>query len=417
MNNILLFLGCFLLFIFALVRNKKNVTSPPVLFTLGFLVSSFVLMINTNIWNFVISEATLIYILLGNVFFIVGCSFARTKVINKNLTNRFSISRSTIFFWSGLIIIGILLRFYVLIFILGTSSLNNQALGEIRHSEIETPVDSFLKILSPCISAIAIISIMYFFSLQKSTHKKIGPVLLMAGYFFFCMLSSARIEVLYLFIYIFVYYLFFVKGNRLFFPGVKTILISGVFISLFFLTFFLLGFLTGKSQVQTSLFDNVSLYTGSSLGGLDGYYNTFKYNPVNIFTYTCKGIYTLFSYIGVNIKREAVGGELQYFQLGNMDHTSNVYSCYYVLLHDFNIVGSMIAISLEGFVYQKIYNKAKIAFGKNKNLMIMLYIYISPFILLSSIADRFFSTLLTISSIAFFIFAKYSLNASSKSNI
>ena len=229
----------------------------------------------------------------------------------------------------------------------------------------------------------------------------------MVGYFVFSMLSSARIEIIYLFVFIFVYYILLFKRDTYFRIDLKTLLWSAFFVFSFFSVFFLLGYLTGKSQVQSSVFNNISLYTGSSIGGFNEYVKYFRYYEENMFTSSFKGIFTLLGYLGIHIDSTAKGIEMGYFQLGNMDHNSNVYTCYYNLLHDFNYFGAMVVIFIEGMVYQLIYNKARLSLLSAKIHYLLLYVYTTPFIMLSSIADRFFAPFLTISTIAFILFVYY----------
>ena len=412
MNNVFLFIGCLIEFIIAVISNKRSISSPAVLFSMGFLISSFMLMINTNIWEYEILNDTCIYILIGNACFILACLLFKSKSRllrnNTQLSIDVSLKTTSFILFFVIVLIGIYSRLYVLIYFLGTSSLENQALGEIRHGTTDTPVDNLLKIVGPCISAIAIFAIMYFFSDLKY-RKKINKMslLLMAGYFIFSVLSSARIEVIYLFVFLLVYYILLFKRDTYFGINLKLMLWSVLFVLTFFSVFFLLGFLTGKSQGQSSVFNNISLYTGSSIGGLNEYIKSFHYYEENMFTSSFKGIYTLLGYLGIHIDRTAKGIEMGYFHLGNMDHNSNVYTCYYNLLHDFNYFGTMIFIFIEGMVYQLIYNRARISLLSGKAHYLLLYVYITAFIMLSSIADRFFAPFLTISTIAFILFVYY----------
>ena len=197
------------------------------------------------------------------------------------------------------------------------------------------------------------------------------------------------------------------KNDRRFKIRFKTLIQLSVFAVAFYAVFFLLGFLTGKSQVQSSVFENISIYTGSSIGGLDRYIKSFHYHSENMFTTSFKGIYTLLGYLGIHIERVSKGVDVGYFQLGNMTHTSNVYSCYYNLLHDFSYFGSIVVLFFEGMIFQWIYKKSKRQLARRKITFFCLYIYVAPFIFLSSIADRFFAPFLTISTIVFCIFMNY----------
>lgn len=408
MNNYLLFIVCLIYFLYSILRYRKELMSPAVIFTTGFLLSSFMFVLNTDIWNYVITDETLIYMSFGMGVFLLGCqSFSEKNAIPDNTLSKINIevnSKFIVFLFFLISIIGIVLRLYVLVYSLGSMSLANEALGEYRMSHQDTPYDLALKFISPCMSAIAIYAILNFLTCKYNKHIfKISSFVLICGFFIFNLLSSARIEIIYLFIYILVFYVIVKLGDSFSNIRFKNLaLFLGVF-AIFFVVFFALGFLTGKSQEQTSVFDNISIYTCSSIGAFCEYQKIYVYTPEDMFTDSFKGIYTLLSYMGIDFNIQAHGKSLGFVQYGNMTHTTNVYTFFQTLLHDFGYIGSYIGVFIEGGIYQKFYNKAKKNLLRRKYSWLYFYMFISPFILLSSVAERFCNAFLTLTSIVFVI--------------
>ncbi len=143
---------------------------------------------------------------IGMLSFIAG-SLVRKKsiIIPDNLIKGTLLqirSRFVVFIFFIIEGIGIVLRLLVLLFSVGTMSLENEALGDYRMSHQETPYDVALKFITPIITAITIYAISNFLTFKINRNKiNISSILLIIGYFVFSMLSSARIEIIYLFIY------------------------------------------------------------------------------------------------------------------------------------------------------------------------------------------------------------------------
>lgn len=418
MNNFLLFIGFLILFLFVLKYNKNSITSPSVLFTGGFLVSSLFFYVNTPIWGYVISSGTVYFLLLGNVLFILGCMVKgkpqlgslkyRSNGFNSLMSINDKISDSVFIAMLLVEMVGIWMRFRVLLYILGTMSIANQELGELRGSQISTPYDTPIKIFFSIITVIVIYAIIVFLKRLKN-HKGISAksIILMIGYFVFCMVSSSRIDILYLFLFIFVFYFVIYKNDSLKNLSIKSIIKVVPFVAAFFIVFFLLGYLTGKAQKQESFFDNISMYTGASIGAFDSYCKTFQYTTDYLFSTSFQGLKTMLGYIGIQLstyKDEFFGSN--FVVLGNMTHTTNVYTCYYNIVHDFDKLGALIIIFAEGYTYQLIYSKARKDLATGNNTWFIFYVIIVPYIFLSSIADRFFGAFLTITSIVTFIIIK-----------
>lgn len=421
MGNLIFFIISLFIFLLLFKKYKYSLLSPSVLFAAGFVISSLMFLLNTNIWNYELSASAILYMTVGMISFFLGCNVCHKNiVIPDNLIERSVIQiRPKIIVYLFLIIeaVGIVLRLLVLIYSVGSMSLENEALGEYRMSHQDTPYDIALKFITPIITAITIYAIANFLTIRINRNKtSFTSLLLIIGYFVFSMLSSARIEIIYLFIYFIVYYVIVSLGDKRRNISRKTVTILISVFVLFFAVFFLLGFLTGKSQDQTSFFDNISIYTCSSLGALCEYIKVFNFKEADMFTDSMRGIYNILSYVGINIDRVSKTPPMGFVQFGDMTHTTNVYTCFYTPLHDFGYIGSMIVMFIEGVFYQKIYNRAKLGLLKNNNMWLFIYVYIAPMIFISSIVERFSNALLTITTIVFMVAIKF-INKSVKNNL
>ena len=189
----------------------------------------------------------------------------------------------------------------------------------------------------------------------------------------------------------------------------KTLVIIGVAGFLLIGLFLWMGTLTGKTQIQTSIADNIYIYGGSSIGALDVYISRFEYDSSNFFTSCGKGIFTLLSYLGIKIARTG-SNDGGYILFGNMTHTTNIYTAFMPVLHDFGYIGCMFAFFLQGCIYQIFYRKAVINLNYGRFTWSIFYVYITPYILLMSITDRFFTQLLTITTVVAVISLKCIMN-------
>lgn len=412
MNNYVFFIFTLILFILLFNVYKNSLLSPPVIFTAGFLISSFMFVCNTHIWNYVLDGSTVVYMIVGMLSFIFGCIVCYKKItIPDNIIGGKIIQirpKYLIAVFFVIEVVGIGLRFLVLSYSLGSMSLENEALGEYRMAHQDTPYDLALKFIVPIISAITIYAIANLLSMKVNQKKlSLSSILLIIGYFIFSTLSSARIEIIYLFVYFIVYYVIVSLGDKRRNISRKTLSTVVLVFTSFFAVFFLLGYLTGKSQQQTSFFDNISIYTCSSLGALCEYMKSYSFNPADMFTDSMRGIYNILSYIGINIERISKTPPVGFVQFGNMTHTTNVYTCFHTPIHDFGYVGSCIVMFFQGVFYQKIYNTAKEKLRKNNNRWLFIYIYMCPMILISSISERFSNSVLTITTIVFWFAIKF----------
>ncbi|MCI1268638.1 MAG: oligosaccharide repeat unit polymerase [Ruminococcus sp.] len=409
MNNIILFICCFVIFAYEYYSKKSDLLSPAVLISIGFTLSSLIFSLTNRTWHYVISGSTIIWILVCLVAFNLGCRF--TQIIKIENTNRkyYTIeSRDLSNLVFGILIIVeiiyIILRYYSIISVTGTFSLTENALKKYNiASKGNIAFDLPLKILSAVVSIIGVYAAVFFVNAtKKKSLSKIKPLMLLICYAVSTVLSSSRIEIIYSLIYLAVFSILLYSSKQNYRITIKTLCLFSIGAFLLGRTFFLLGYLTGKSQIQVNFFDNMAIYGGSSIGAFDHYLKRMVDTTDNVFTLSFKGIYTLLSYLGVDINRTATD-TIGFVQLGDMQHTTNVYTCLMVVFHDYGYFGAPFVMFVQGCFYQYLYIKAKMPRESVFSVWTIIYVYVSPFIILSSITDRFFTQIFTISSIVSFI--------------
>lgn len=414
--NYILAAGMLVLLIISFKISDYDYACPGFLFTACFFLSSVLLMLNTSAWDYVIQPITLYAITSGTVCFLAGC-LTRKKFHFIIYSGRYNVNKRTVnkvnkyyhITKRGVAGIFILLGFAAimvqLLSIFEAAGSMNVFSGLILQTYRDTANAKYtilIKIFLPMLEAVSLIQMIiiseHVISRQRVKLIHIIPIL---EFFIFTSLSSARIVVIYIFIYIIIIWLFVYRiktGKKLTLK--QLIYICGVILILFFV-FFCLGYLTGKSQVQSSIYANISMYGASSIPALDHYLKDFKYNFSEIGTMTFNGIKNILSYLGISIASD-LGNE--YILLGKMEHTTNVYTCLRPLIHDYNYPGMFLMLYAEGYFFQSVYKKAVNEYKAGKAFWSCFYAYCSAYIVLSSVLDRFFAAFFTLTTAIFILF-------------
>lgn len=412
MNNyILFFLLLIIIFIF-LSFNKYDFASPGALFGFGFAFSSFFLMINTKNWNYEIKDGTIIIIILTVITYMAGCSLGKKIHTNSKIKKKEKCikinNNQVIFFIAFLIIICYLIRILDIFSTTGSLNLFTGALQIYRFNPGESNFTSYVRLCDAIMSALIIYETLILVEKIKWKQKKKikSSMVIILGLLYFA-LSSSRIELIYVFVYFAIAY-YINRENSSKIISLKTLRMILVLIILVYVIFFIAGFLTGKSQVQSSMFDNISLYSGSSIGALDIWLNETiefgKYFGSVIF----KGISNMASLIGITFNFSG-DPSIRFINLGTMPHTTNIYTFIAELLSDVGLIGMFFITYIEGILSSYLYKKSVCQYKKNKKFLFCIYLYLSPLIITSSISERYFRVFLTISTILFIVIINYLL--------
>lgn len=422
MNNLLLGLT-FLLFFLSLKTNDDDFASPSVVFSLCFFMSSLLLALNTFVWNYEISSTTVIILSGGILFFWLGCqSRKRIKLVIKkesengfnkrigmeqygSISYFFSIPFTVTLLAICVELVSTLIRLLSIRSVTGSLNVFSNTILKTYRAVAIVPYGTLLKLLSPLVEVIALIYLLIISDcLVYKKRIRIINLVPILFYISFCALSSSRIEIIYLVVIFLAIYLVVYRTKTKKNLSLKQfILLSFAIVAGVFL-FFGLGFLTGKSQSQVSISDNIAMYAASSIPAFDNYIQNFTYEISNLGTLSFFGLTNFLSYFGLTTSHSATRNA-EFVMLGSMKHMTNIYTCFRPLLIEYNYVGMLLVLFLEGRIFQSVYQKACLSYADNGNPnWLIFYAYSVGYLSLSSIAERVFTSWLTITTAIFSLF-------------
>lgn len=409
MIYLLLFTLTLLVLIFFLMFGN-DLLSPSIAFTLPFIVSNCFLIINVNSWNISIQSRTFFVILTGICALFLGELITRTYFIDKHKKHSKTVSKG---YFSQVLepkkIATNLIIIYMLVILVWyfhhvytTAMLfqktNIPLLGAYRRAE--KAINPILRLGITSSLAIAYFYLLAFLdnyiNLGIKKMKYLIPVLL---FFIMSILSSGRMDVLYLIISgLSVSYILYKKKygwrNTL---NLKFFRIGVLFFLLFFVVFYFLGMLTGKSN-NDSFFNIISLYAGSSIAALDSFLVDFDYDIANFGSETLHGVTNFFRIFGVEI---TLTGDriLEFVHLGTMPHSTNIYTAFRRLLNDYGYLGMILIQFFTGIFYSVIYLKNKYNLYKNEKFGILFYVFLFRYLVFQVIDERIIVNVFTITTI------------------
>lgn len=407
MIYILLFTLVILLLLYFFIF-KIDWLSPTIIFTITYIASLSILLINSKEWGISLGGKTFFVILTGIIVFSFGEIFARffyqKKTKKSNLENKekneitIPSKRVTNF----IIIYMFLILCWYFIHIRSTVAsigmFEQTIFGAYRSTEEDVNIilQMALTINLP-IAYYYLLSVIEQFIFQGILNKKnISPIII---YFVTSALSSGRMDILYLLISI-VTISYIVYQNKTTWKlkfSVKMINKIVFAILMFFVIFYLLGFLTGKSN-ENSFYYTISLYAGSPIAALDDFLNNFEYNISDFGNETLIGINNLLELIGIKVKfaNERI---LDFVHLGNMPSRTNIYTSFRRVINDFGYIGMLVYQFLVGFFYSVFYQKIKKKKWKNQKFGILLYVYLLRYLIFSFTEERILINIFTTTTI------------------
>lgn len=397
----------FLTFLLVYFIQKKDIVSPSVLFSLSFVASGLVFSLNSLIWNYELSQKTIIVIVLGIITLAAGSllvNLFHSQGIQKRPSVLINIRKEDSTLMVVFCSIYIILRVLDVYTTSGSLNIFGGGLGDFRDLSQETSFyGKLVKLVDPvCYSACILCMLSNALNKKAKINKKATytPIIL---YFIGSVLSSSRIGMIYIFLTLIVVSLIaerlYKEDGKSNFKSHITML---VYLLLIVVLFFALGFLTGKSQNQVSLADNISLYAASSLAAFDDFLLSFRYDSSQFGSETFLGLSNFLNWFG--LKSSAMAEKYtEYVALGDMSHATNVYSCFKPYLHDFNYSGLYLILFFEGVILQIWYNRANKRITQGRVSWMVFYAYLAPYIMLSAIAERFFACILTTTTLLFAI--------------
>jgi oligosaccharide repeat unit polymerase len=416
MTNYLLMTFLFFIWLSVLRIFKNDFCSPSVIFATGFLVSTFMFVINTTTWAYEIHFNTIVIICSAVITVFLGELFARITSFRERPSNMNQTSKSsqalTPFYFSDkfVILFGLILIVFIVLGIQDINYIKNiYGPGDYFLDSYKTYYEysrygAYRKVMDVIAKSIGYLSILAFSNgLVCKSKNNAGNLVLFVLSIMYYALSSARITVIYFFISLLIMWLIqYAYINKWKYLSKETfnrmVKIAGMLI----LVFIILGSFTGKTQSQDSIFQNISIYVGSSIPALDIWLQHFSYNIADFGNRTLYGITNLFKYIGVDFAfTDSRHG--QFLVIGEMSKRTNVYTGLMALLNDYNYIGMYIILFFEGALFYKIYYKCKKSLNKGSVSVVLWYAFIITYFALTSIAERIIVELLTISTVLFVI--------------
>jgi oligosaccharide repeat unit polymerase len=388
----------------------NDVLSPSIGFTLPFIVSLCFLIINVNSWNISIQSRTFFVILIGIIALFLGELITRTFFINKHKKLSKTVSKESFSqvlepkkIATNLIIIYMLVILAWYFHHVYTTAMLFQKTDITLLSAYRNAEKAINPILKLGITSSLAISYFYllafldnYINLGIKKIKYLIPVLL---FFIMSILSSGRMDVLYLIISGFaISYILYKKKygwrNTL---NLKVVRIGVIFFLSFFVVFYFLGIFTGKSNID-SFFNIISHYGGSSIAALDSFLVNFDYDIANFGSETLHGVTNFFRIFGVEI---TLTGDriLEFVHLGTMPHRTNIYTAFRRLLNDYGYLGMILIQFFTGIFYSVIYLKNKYNMYKNEKFGILFYVFLYRFLVLEVIDERIILNVFAITTI------------------
>lgn len=405
MTYLLLIVLLFLLFV-ALFFFRGEIASPSVLEISVFTISVIVVILNSFKWGLDYNFEALLIIFSGLLFLISGEILAKLNVGKKkniqNTENEIYIQRIVMILIILIMLIILLIDYRATVaganLMSGSSeTLLSSARASFSQGESQKGFVSRLIPLNKSLAYTFIYIIMYnWIIFNKKRFVYFIPVLI---YFGNGVLSTGRTVLLRLVIYSLVMFLLlYINNKKLNVRDIAKIsrylLIS---IVSFIVLFIFLGRLGNKGLYNTPL-EYMSYYSGSSIVLFGEYIEKNDYlwpdSSTNFFgSHTLIGIYNILRLIGFKIPDFEVTLEMSYIP----HFYSNVYTAFRRYIQDFGLIGLYLIQFFLGFIYGKLYHG--IRKNQDNGLKLILYCATVYPLVESSIEERFFTSILTSTTI------------------
>lgn len=401
----ILFIGILILFFLSFFLFKKNILNPSVVLCSVFLVSLFFSILNIKNWEINFYLNTILIILGTIIIFIIGNSIVyllpkKSKIIYKGIDNSVYIKLVSfkVMFFINLISIVLLYKHFKEIYKLSILGGNpggyNMMLYYARNAMlnfyyVENALVKYSFYFFKAISYINFFIFSYFIIFGK--YKLKNMILLIFPIIIYCIsiiLNTGRVDFIYLLIYMLIVFFILYQQKYNFSPKItKKIIFYGILsLMAFFIIFSLVGLFTGKTQSR-SVFEMISIYTGSSLPAFNIYMNSPKIPNKYFGENTLFLVYNILRKFGYNIPNLYVPCEFISFKV----MTTNIYSAIRRYYQDFGIEGLFLITFLLGIFYGIFFYCA--SYKKNNFFILILYATFCFPIFEFPIEERFFMSL------------------------
>ena len=200
--------------------------------------------------------------------------------------------------------------------------------------------------------------------------------------------TTGRTEIMYFCIFTFLIYLTYSSHNYSKIKLTPKLMFIAILVLIgFFGAFYLLGRLTGKSQIM-DFEETISVYVGGSIAALNEYCNEPIINRGEFGQHTLFSLYTFLNNFG--LKLEILERPLEFVQTGTL--YTNVYTALRRYIQDFGYVGCSLIMLVIGLFFGNLYRH----FLAARSDWSIIICAMSAFVLIEmAIEERFFMTLIT----------------------
>ncbi len=406
----------FILLVFVLLviylLNRKDLTTPSLIFTASFVFSTAWACLYAEKWNMNNMYINTIAVIFGGVveFFVITLiikSFFDKKNVSqyeKDNSNKLELINVDLFIKLICIMLCVVTIFWNINIVLKTTNRHiselKQAIFEVNDaSKFSSTILKQPKLLGLLLLLINGMGYWFLYIIVNNfiANKKIDKlsVIIVLLWIVNSLLRGGRNDVVnFALAGIAIAYILLKKKNS-FRKKIKLKLGTKIFIVIlpiiFFISFPKLGLLLGRNIKHTPM-DYLAEYCGAQIKNLDMFLleRDFDINykkSSNIQTFN-----TLFNWIGLKtgLLNEKYVLDLPYRQYNDFN-LGNVHTTFYPYIYDFGYKGVVFCIALMAIISQVVYEKAKINKVSNKpNLWVLAYGYMFSSLLLSFFSNKFY---------------------------
>jgi oligosaccharide repeat unit polymerase len=398
--------------IFSYIIFGENILSPTVIATIMFAVSTFVAMINVNIWKFTIAPITVVVILTSLMAFGIGEFLVHVMYYNKKRQITYILPQRLIeISFLVILFLSIVLIFLVFHYYSETVKVAKYygytdgplMLWYVRqsYSDLDSPVArDAIALYSSRISEILayiftyIFLYNYIFFKAKKIIRYIFPVLVYIPYI---ILTGGRTGFIILVtVWIIVGSLFFLQKNKWNRHIMKKIIIVGIIGIGAFFSFFIFAGSFRNSKMLESGISILSEYIGVCIPGLDNYIVNYSGIKAKYFGgQSFREIYASLRQIGIDIPisytQYRSGDEITHLHgLVGPRNAATIIESY---INDFGFLGLYILFFIWGYLFSFFFEQIR----NKRNYGLIIYSYmlygVTEFIVTERIFTLFFSSI------------------------
>lgn len=384
--------------IFTYVINEKDVSYPAFISCVVFIVSTVFFALNESKWEISLHGYTVFIIISALLAFCIGGSLhlkiGKTSTTYQDIIYAFPRKVTALLFAYNCIAMLFVIRKFQNIAAKYSSSVFTMM--NVRNALSSGNISWGVGISILRESCYAISYMFAFVFINNKLHKAKGNVWLIFPILpsvIIMILSTGRTDFIRFFAFCFTLFLVLHSGHQKIRLG-RFIAIGLTAFALLIFAFYQIGKLTGKSQVFNP-FDTISIYIGSSIGGLDKYLvEPYSFSSV----WGGETLYGLRRFARLFISDFVIPPiPLPFCKMG-MGENTNVYTAFRRYINDYGVIGLYIIQLFKGMMFCNWYRSLRKK-GTRNTFSLLLYSYFVYDIYLQSIEENLLRELFTVASL------------------